>query len=140
MDVVGLYPSIPHDSELKALEDFLYKRKNQNISTANPIKMAEFVLRNNCFEFNGKVKQQISGIAIGAKCAPNYACIYMDELENEFPSCQSDKPLVWRRYIDNVFIIWTHGEKELHKFVEDLNNHQPNLKFRYTFSKNCSFY
>ena len=46
--------------------------------------MTEFVLRNNCFEFNGKVKQQISGIAIGEKCAPNYACMYMDELENEF--------------------------------------------------------
>ena len=86
MDVVRLYPSIPHDSELKALKDFLDKRKNQNISTANPIRMTEFVLRNNCFEFDGKVKQQISGIAIGEKCAPNYACMYMDELENEFLS------------------------------------------------------
>ena len=39
----------------------------------------EFALRNNYFEFNGKVKQQISGIAIGTECAPTYACIYMDE-------------------------------------------------------------
>ena len=44
---------------------------------------------------------------------------------------------VWLRYIDDVFFIWTHGEKELHKFMEDLNNHQSNIKFTYTFSKNC---
>ena len=56
-DVVGLYPSIPHDSGLKALRNILDKRKNQNISTVDLIKMTEFVLRNNYFEFNGKVKQ-----------------------------------------------------------------------------------
>ena len=38
--------------------------------------------------------------------------------------------------MDDVFIIWTHGKKERHKFMEDLNNHQPNIKFTYTFSKN----
>ena len=56
-DLVGLYPSIPHDSGLKALRNILDKRKNQNILTVDLIKMTEFVLRNNYFEFNGKVKQ-----------------------------------------------------------------------------------
>ena len=46
--------------------------------------MAEFVLKNNYLEFNGSVKQQVSGTAIGTKCAPTYACIYMDEVETEF--------------------------------------------------------
>ena len=68
---------------------------------------------------------------------PTYACIYMDEFENEFLSLRSDKPLVWLRYIDGIFFIWTHGEKELHKFMQDLNNRQPNIKFTHTFSKNC---
>ena len=76
-------------------------------------------MRNNYFEFNDKVKQQISGTAIGKKCAPTYGCIYMDEFENEFLSLPSDKPLVWRRYIDDAFFIWTHGEKELHKVMDD---------------------
>ena len=118
-DVVGLYPSIPHDSGLKVLKNILDKRKNQYILTADLIKMTEFVLKNNYFEFNGKVKQQISGTEIGTKRAPTYACIYMDEFENEFLSLQSDKPLVWLRYIDDVFFTCTHGEKELHKFKED---------------------
>ena len=40
-------------------------------------------------------------------------------------------------FLSFLFFIWTHGEKELHKFMEDLNNHQSNIKFTYTFSKNC---
>ena len=40
--------------------------------------MAEFALKNNLFEFNNKVFQQISGTVIGTKFAPPYAFIYMD--------------------------------------------------------------
>ena len=80
-------------------------------------------------------KLQLSGTAIGTKCAPIYACIYMDKFENKYLSLQSGKPVVWQRYIDDIFFVWTHVEKELHKFMEDLNNHQP--KFTYTFIKNC---
>ena len=57
LDVIELYPSIPHDSGLKALKNTLDKRKNQTISTADLAKMAEFALSNNYFEFNGNVKQ-----------------------------------------------------------------------------------
>ena len=44
----------------------------------------------------------------------------MEEFENEFLSLRSDKPPVWLRYVDDAFFLWTHGEKELHKFMEDL--------------------
>ena len=83
-DVIELYPSIPHDSRLKALKNILDKGKNQTISTADLVKMTEFTLRNNYFEFNGKVKQQILGTAIGTKWAPTYACIYLMNLKASF--------------------------------------------------------
>ena len=47
--------------------------------------MAEFVFKNNYFEFNGQVKHQILSIAIGTKFAPTYAGIFMDEIKTEFP-------------------------------------------------------
>ena len=52
-DVVGLYPSIPHEAGLKALKEALDKRENRNIATNDLIKIAEFVLKNNYFEFKG---------------------------------------------------------------------------------------
>ena len=93
-DVVELYPSIPHDSGLEALRKALDNRENNKFSTDDLTKMTEFVLKNNYFEFNGKVKNQISGTAIGTKSAPPYACIFMDQVETEFLKTQKHKSLV----------------------------------------------
>ena len=93
-DVVGLYPSIPHQVGLKALKETLDKRENRNIATNDLIKMAEFVLKNNYFDFNGQVKQKISGAAIGTKFAPIYTCIFMDDIESKFLETQSLQPLI----------------------------------------------
>ena len=81
------------------------------------------------------MKEQISGTAIGTKCAPSYACIFMDEFETKFIESQQNKPLVWFRYIDDIFFIWTHGEEKLKSFLEDLNKFEPYLKFTHEFSK-----
>ena len=56
--------------------------------------MAEFVLKNNYFELNGQVKQQISGTAIGTKLALTYACIFMDDVESKFLETHSFQPLI----------------------------------------------
>ena len=56
-NVVGLYPSIPHCVSLNAVWEALDNRKNKHIPTDNLLKMMEFVLKNNYFEFNGKVKK-----------------------------------------------------------------------------------
>ena len=39
--------------------------------------MTGFVLKNNFLKFSGFVKQQVSRTAIGTKCAPTDACIYI---------------------------------------------------------------
>ena len=51
-DVVGLYPSIPHNVGLRALKEALEKREQKKIPTEDLGQMAEFVLKNNFFEFN----------------------------------------------------------------------------------------
>ena len=80
------------------------------------------------FEFNNKVKQQISGATIGT-------CIYMDKTETDFTKTQVFQPFIWLRYIDNIFLIWKHGEAELKSFLEKWNQFLPNLKFTYDSSQ-----
>ena len=70
--VVGLYSSISLQAGLNALKEVLDKRRLKKIPTDDFIKMAEFVLCNNFFEFNSDTFQQISGTAIGTKFAPPY--------------------------------------------------------------------
>ena len=52
MDVVGLYPNIPHGEVLDFLRSFLETRANKQISSDNLTELAEAVLKNNIFEFD----------------------------------------------------------------------------------------
>ena len=97
--------------------------------------MAEFVLKSNFFEFDSKVKQRISGTAIGTRFAPPYACIFMDKVEIDFLETQGVKPLVWLIYNDDILFIWNESEEKLDEFLENLNNFHPNLKFTSEKSK-----
>ena len=72
-NVVGLYPRIPHNAGLKVLKDVLDCRQNKKVPTGMLVKMAEFALTNNYFEFGQKIFHQISEAAIGTKFAPPYA-------------------------------------------------------------------
>ena len=53
---------------------------------------------------------------MGTRMAPSYANRYMDQLEDHFLREAADQPLVWFRYIDDIFFIWTHGEEKLKNF------------------------
>ena len=134
-DVVGLYLSIPHEAGLRALKEVLDRREEKKISTEDLVKMAEFDLKNNYFEFNGHVKHQISGKAIGTKFASTYASIFMDEIETKFLQTQEFQPLVRSRYIDDVFFIWTHAPNKLVSFMTKFDDYRPNVKFTYKSNK-----
>ena len=45
------------------------------------------------------------------------------------------QPLVWWRYIDDIFMIWEHGEEELQNFLETLNCYHPTIKFTAEYSR-----
>ena len=57
-DVVGLYPSIPHEAGLRALREALDKQDKKCILTKDLVKMAEFVLKNNFFELTVKLNNK----------------------------------------------------------------------------------
>ena len=59
----------------------------------------------------------------------------MDKVEIDFLETQAVKPLMWLRYIDDMFFIWNESEAKLDKFLENLNNFHPYLKFTSEKSK-----
>ena len=81
--------------------------------------MAEFVLKNNYFEFDSNMKHQISATAIGKKLAPPYVSIYMDYMENQFLKNEQIEPWIWFRYIDDIFSIGQPVKKNLMLFWND---------------------
>ena len=110
-------------------------RKDKRISTESLIELAECVLKNNIFEHNLSFYKQLRGTAIGTKMAPPYAIISLCNLKERFFSDCDISPLVWWRYIDNIFMLWQHGEKELKQFLEILNSYYPTIKFTANYSR-----
>ena len=49
----------------------------------------------------------------------------MDQVETEFLNMQKRKPLVWFRYIHDVFFIWTHGKETLSLFFGRFEQFSP---------------
>ena len=82
--------------------------------------MVDFVLKNIFFKFNGEIKRQKSGRAIGRKFAPPYACIFMDKVEVDFLKSQELQTFLWLRYIDDKFLVRTHEEEKLTHFLMNL--------------------
>ena len=134
IDVVGLYPNIPHDGGLEALKVALDGREDKSVSTETLLDLAECVLKNNIFEHNNTYFKQLQGTAIGTKMAPSYAILFMSYIENQILESSVLKPLVWWRYIDDIFLIWQHGEENLKIFLEHLNNFHPTIKFTADYS------
>ena len=64
---------------------------------------------------------------MGTRMAPCYANIFMAELEENLSSGYPYKPLAYYRYIDDIFIIWSHGLDLLHNFFN--NKQHSNIIF-----------
>ena len=78
----------------------------------------KLVLTCNNLVFQGNHFIQQTGTAMGTRMAPTYANLYMGYLENELLDKSPLKPLVWKRYIDDIFFLWTHGVNKLNDFLQ----------------------
>ncbi|KAJ8039742.1 hypothetical protein HOLleu_13841 [Holothuria leucospilota] len=137
IDVVALYPSIPHTNGLRALGDFLRECQLSTKVISGILKMSELVLFKNVFEFNSEYFLQMSGTAIGTKMAPAYGNIFMSVFERDLLSGSCNQPYVWLRYIDDVFVIWTHGEAKLNEFLSYINSFNPSIQFTWEYARDC---
>jgi hypothetical protein len=100
--------------------------------------MLTLVLRNNNFTFDRNHYIKINGTAMGTKMASSYANIFMRDLEEPLLLSSLKQTLSWFRFIDDVDMKWTHGDKELDEFLEHANSIHPSIKSTHEVSKSPS--
>ena len=125
LDIESLYTTIPHQGGLKAIKYFLDQRTLCIPSTLCLTHLTELVLSNNFFLFEKDFYLQKCGTAMGSKMAPNYANLYVGLLEFDFILNPDSNPYlphiqVWKRYIDDIFVIWTGTATDLTAFFNFL--------------------
>ena len=71
---------------------------------------------------------------MGTRMAPSYANLFMGKFEQQAIENATYKPFVWRRFIDDIFMVWTEGEEHLKTFISYLNSIHPTIKFTHEYS------
>ena len=131
LDITSLYTNIPHYEGVQAIKELLAIHRDINALPHNSyiIELLQVVLTNNYFDFNGKHYHQKSGTAMGTKLALSYANLFMSKFEQDHVYTYHLQPVLWKRFIDDIFLMWTHGMESLKEFILHLNTLHPTLKF-----------
>ena len=137
LDVSSLYTNIPNNEGIHAAHKLLRQHRtfDDKPSTNHLIEALEMVLSLNNFEFNGHHYIQVGGTAMGTKVAPSFANIFMGDFENKFIYTHPIKPLLWLRYIDDIFAIFNEDEDTVKQFVSDINTCHHSIKFTSEISR-----
>ena len=57
---------------------------------------------------------------MGNKTTVAFLVIFMADLENRLLMARPSKPLVWKRFIDDIFSLWDISMKEVYNFFASL--------------------
>jgi hypothetical protein len=131
VDVTSLYTNIPNEEGIKACQNILtlHRDNSEKPNNENIIHLLEYTLMMNNFDFNGKHYLQVGGTAMGTRVAPSFANIFMADFESKWVYSYPQQPSLWLRYIDDIFMVWTHGRDALDEFLNHLNTCHHSIKF-----------
>jgi hypothetical protein len=137
-DVVALYPSIRLEQGMTALRWFMDCHTDFNPTLKDLcLKLAHFVLTNNyveCKELNDAMYQQVVGTAMGTSFSVVYAVIFMIWLETPIIEAERFRSCIqlYKRFIDDLFLIWTGSAAQLCEFRKALATADNNISLDWT--------
>ena len=108
LDVESLFTNVPIDETIEIILKNVYKHPD-----IPPPKMSPQVLKNFlqlCTKEapfrcpRNKMYVQIEGVAMGSPLGPTFANFYMGELEARIFEDKNNKPLIYARYVDDIFL------------------------------------
>ena len=128
LDVTSLFTNTPLELVRNAIE----KRCNQirlhcNIPLKEIIDTVTLLMDSTYFQFNNKFYKQIHGTPMGSPCSPRLANLVMTDLEETCLNKLTFKPLLFYRYVDDIFTIIP--KEKIDETLLVFNSYHPRLKF-----------
>jgi hypothetical protein len=137
-DVSSLYTNMNINRTIACTKRALAmsRANNQNRPDREIVKLLDLTLNNNDFEFNGKHYLQTCGTAMGKKYAPALANLYLLDFDAvAMKGLLTDHgqivPKYYKRYLDDVFFIWSGTLHELQEFESNLNKVTEGIKIAF---------
>ena len=117
-DIVNVFPSIDNKSGLKSVHDILELSDSTFTPTGCVIETLELCLScNNSIFNNTNYLSTAQEPHISCSCADLALASY----DNKAVAFDLN-PTTWKRFWDDVFVVWTHGPASVSLFLGYLNN------------------
>jgi len=135
-DVSALYTNMHFNRTIDCVRRAFAKNPDPNRPDDAVIKLLEISLKNNDFNFNGEYYLQVLGTAMGKRFAPGLANLYLLDLdEAAMAGLGLTRPVLFIRYLDDIFYIWPGTVDSLRLFEAHLNSLIPDIKISFEYSK-----
>jgi len=133
-DITSLYTNMNIDRSI----DCVKRAFSENPDVARPdqylIELLELSMKNNDFEFAEKYYLQIMGTAMGKRFAPALANLYLLDFDYKAMNNFKIKPLLFFRFLDDIFCLWPGNVESLKEFEIFLNNLIPDISVTLEYS------
>lgn len=131
-DVTALYTNMNIDRSIQVVREAFLRHPDSTRPDDEIIELLDICLRRNDFFFAGKTFLQKCGTAMGKTFAPNLANLYLLHLDWCAVNGFSIKPLLFYRYLDDIFFVWPGSRDDLQAFNLYLNSILPGIKITFT--------
>lgn len=132
IDIDSLYTNIDTTAGLKAVREWLGRYPDRTRPDTHLLQLLEINLTRNDFQFDDKNYLQIRGTAMGKRFAPSYANIYMAAWEEEALKLCPVKPLIYLRFLDDIWGVWTDTKDNFDLFIHTLNSHHTCINIKHS--------
>ena len=133
IDIKSFYTNILVREGIEAFRETLQRKNNLSIPVEYLVKLLKLVMESNIFKFDNDFWIQLIGTSMGTRVAPTYANLFMGKLEKllleNCPEHLKRFLHTWKRYIDDILVIWTGSEEEFTEFFNFLNSFHATIKF-----------
>ena len=147
IDIKSMYSNIPLQEGLDAFEEVLEAREDKTIPTEFVMKLVKLVMMKNIFTFNNQHWLQLLGTSMGSRVSPSWANLFYGVLEKKIlqncPQHLKQHIFLWKRFIDDMLVIFTGSWEQFEEFFEYLNSTHPTIKYDepcyYSDTNSCNF-
>ena len=119
-DVESLFTNIPLDETINICVDRLYanKKKVRGLLKRQFKELLTLATKSSCFLFNGIYYSKVDGVAMGSPLGPTLANLFLAYHEEKWLNdCPVQfKPQYYRRYVDDVFLMFENRSQVLKFF------------------------
>ena len=143
LDVESLFINIPLEETIMNYVNQLFSNNfyNSKLSRKDLYDLLKLATTESSFIFDNKLSKQTDGVPMSSPLGPTLANAFLCHYEkiwlNECPS--QFKPVVYRRYVDDIFVLFKSKE-HLKLFVSYINLEHKNIKLTLETKNSYNFY